>query len=92
MYITNIYADIDDLSTGYSAFVSYGIDEDGDMDFIGIYPLYRLIENNSFDCEESLNTAIKNALVSTYPNKKITFDYYFKYEHDEVIKRYDVVA
>lgn len=92
MYITNIFADIDDLSTGYSAFVSYGIDEDGDMDFIGIYPLYRLVENNSFDSEESLKSTIKNALVGTYPNKKITFDYYFQYETNEVVKRYNESA
>lgn len=92
MYITNIFADIDDLSTGYSAFVSYGLEEDDDLDFIGIYPLNRLIVNNSFDSEESLKGAIKNALVSTYPNKKITFDYYFQYESNEVIKRYDESA
>lgn len=92
MYITNIFADIDDLSTGYSAFVSYGLEEDDDLDFIGIYPLNRLIGNNSFDSEESLKSAIKNALVSTYPNKKITFDYYFQYESNEVIKRYDESA
>lgn len=92
MYITNIFADIDDLSTGYSAFVSYGLEEDDDLDFIGIYPLNRLIENNSFDSEESLKSAIKNALVSTYPNKKITFDYYFQYESNEVIKRYNESA
>ena len=92
MYITNIFADIDDLSTGYSAFVSYGLEEDDDLDFIGIYPLNRLIENNSFDSEESLKSAIKNALVSTYQNKKITFDYYFQYESNEVIKRYNESA
>lgn len=92
MNITNIFADIDDPSTGYSAFASYGLDEDEDMDFIGRYLVSRLIENNSFDSEESLKSAIKNALVSTYPNKKITFDYYFQYENNEVVKRYDESA
>ncbi|MFM6944942.1 MAG: hypothetical protein ACKOXV_06610 [Bacteroidota bacterium] len=92
MHITNIFADIDDLSTGYSAFVSYGLEEDGELDFIGLYQLDRLIENNSFDSEESLLSSIKNALVRTYPDKKITFDYYYKCETNEVIKRYDESA
>jgi hypothetical protein len=92
MHITNIFADIDDLSTGYSAFVSYSSEEDGELDFIGLYNLDRLIENNSFDSEESLLSSIKNALVRTYPDKKIAFDYYYKCETDGVIKRYDESA
>jgi hypothetical protein len=32
-----------------------------------------------------------DALVKTYPNKKITFDYYFN-NNDEIVKRYDESA
>ena len=36
MNITNIFADIDEPSTGYGAFVSYSLEEDDDMDFVGL--------------------------------------------------------
>jgi hypothetical protein len=91
MNITNIFADIDEPSTGYGAFVSYGLDEDDDMDFVGRYKVNRLIKNNEFDSEDSLKSAIVDALVKTYPNKKITFDYYFN-NNDEIVKRYDESA
>jgi hypothetical protein len=91
MNITNIFADIDEPSTGYGAFVSYSLEEDDDMDFVGRYKVNRLIENNEFDSEDSLKSAIVDALVKTYPNKKITFDYYFN-NNDEIVKRYDESA
>jgi hypothetical protein len=65
--------------------------EDDDMDFIGRYKVNRLIANNEFDSEDSLKSAIVDALVNTYPNKKITFDYYFN-NNDEIVKRYDESA
>ena len=49
------------------------------------------IDNNEFDSEDSLKSAIVDALVKTYPNKKITFDYYFN-NNDEIVKRYDESA
>ena len=91
MNITNIFTDIDEPSTVNGAFVSYSLEEDDHMDFVGLYKLNRLIANNEFDSEDSLKSAIVDALVNTYPNKKITFDYYFN-NNDEIVKRYDESA